>query len=95
MAEILVLVEHQGETVKKVTFEMLTAARAFGEPSAVWAGGGVRVARRHIRIAPWLESSTGTADERRAPLAPNFSAARVTQTGEHGTDPSTALWIVN
>ena len=27
MAEILVLAEHQGEAVKKVTFEMLTAAR--------------------------------------------------------------------
>ena len=48
MAEILVLVEHQGETVKKVTFEMLTAARAFGEPSAVWAGGGVEAARDRL-----------------------------------------------
>jgi electron transfer flavoprotein alpha subunit len=40
MAEILVLVEHDGETVKKVTGELLTAARAFGEPAAVWAGPG-------------------------------------------------------
>ena len=48
MAEILVLVEHQGETVKKVTFEMLTAARAFGEPSAVWAGGGAEAARDRL-----------------------------------------------
>ena len=48
MAEILVLVEHQGETVKKVTFEMLTAARAFGEPSAVWAGSGAEAARDRL-----------------------------------------------
>ncbi|HEY3982146.1 MAG TPA: electron transfer flavoprotein subunit alpha/FixB family protein [Streptosporangiaceae bacterium] len=48
MAEILVLVEHQGETVKKVTFEMLTAARAFGEPSAVWAGAGAEAARDRL-----------------------------------------------
>ena len=40
MAEILVLVDHTGETVRKVTTELLTAARAFGEPSAVWAGPG-------------------------------------------------------
>jgi electron transfer flavoprotein alpha subunit len=48
MAEILVLVEHQGETVKKVTFEMLTAARAFGEPSAVWVGDGADAARDRL-----------------------------------------------
>ncbi len=40
MAEILVLVEHTGETVKKVTCELLTLARAYGEPVAVWAGAG-------------------------------------------------------
>jgi electron transfer flavoprotein alpha subunit len=40
MAEILVLVEHDGETVKKVTCELLTLARKLGEPAAVWAGPG-------------------------------------------------------
>jgi electron transfer flavoprotein alpha subunit len=40
MAEILVLAEHSGESVKKVTCELLTLARRFGEPSAVWAGPG-------------------------------------------------------
>jgi electron transfer flavoprotein alpha subunit len=40
MAEILVLVEHAGEDVKKVTGELLTLARKFGEPAAVWAGPG-------------------------------------------------------
>jgi len=38
MAEVLVLVEHSGGSAKKVTFELLTAARALGEPSAVVLG---------------------------------------------------------
>ncbi len=38
MAEILVLVEHADGTPKKVTFQLLTAARAMGEPSAVVLG---------------------------------------------------------
>ena len=40
MAEILVLAEHDGESVKKVTLELLTLARRFGEPAAVWLGDG-------------------------------------------------------
>ena len=39
MAEVLVLVEHSEGSVKKVTAELLTAARALGEPSAVVIGG--------------------------------------------------------
>ncbi|MCB1286642.1 MAG: electron transfer flavoprotein subunit alpha/FixB family protein [Mycobacterium sp.] len=38
MAEVLVLVEHSEGAVKKVTAELLTAARALGEPSAVVIG---------------------------------------------------------
>ncbi len=38
MTEVLVLVEHIDGTPKKVTFELLTAARALGEPSAVFLG---------------------------------------------------------
>jgi electron transfer flavoprotein alpha subunit len=38
MAEVLVLVEHGGGAVKKVSYELLTAARALGEPSAVVLG---------------------------------------------------------
>jgi electron transfer flavoprotein alpha subunit len=48
MAEILVLVEHDGETVKKVTGELLTAARAYGEASAVWAGSGAEGGRARL-----------------------------------------------
>ncbi|NMN94443.1 electron transfer flavoprotein subunit alpha/FixB family protein [Antrihabitans stalactiti] len=38
MAEVLVLVEHAEGSIKKVTTELLTAARALGEPSAVVVG---------------------------------------------------------
>ena len=40
MSEVLVLVEQAGGMVKKVTFELLTAARGLGDPVAVWVGPG-------------------------------------------------------
>jgi electron transfer flavoprotein alpha subunit len=48
MAEILVLAEHDGETVKKVTCELLTLARGFGEPAAVWLGPGAEAGRERL-----------------------------------------------
>src|SRR5579875_4106947 len=38
MAEVLVLVEHAEGALKKVTTELLTAARVLGEPAAVVVG---------------------------------------------------------
>jgi electron transfer flavoprotein alpha subunit len=60
MAEILVLVEHSGETVKKVTCELLTMARAFGEPAAVWAGPGAEAGR--ARLAEFGAAKVYVAD---------------------------------
>ena len=48
MAEILVLVEHDGEEVKKVSTELLTLARRAGEPAAVWAGPGAEGGRERL-----------------------------------------------
>ncbi len=45
MAEILVLVDHVDEEVKKVTYELLTLARKHGEASAVWIGPGYEGAK--------------------------------------------------
>jgi electron transfer flavoprotein alpha subunit len=45
MAQILVLAEHDGSNVKKVTFELLTLARRFGDPALVWAGPGAAEAQ--------------------------------------------------
>jgi electron transfer flavoprotein alpha subunit len=39
MSEVLVLVDHVEGEIKKSTFELLTAARTLGEPSAVVVGG--------------------------------------------------------
>jgi electron transfer flavoprotein alpha subunit len=39
MTEVLVLVDHVEGEIKKSTFELLTAARALGEPAAVVVGG--------------------------------------------------------
>ncbi len=45
MAEILVLADHEGETVKKVTLELVTLARRFGEAAVVWTGQGGEAAK--------------------------------------------------
>ncbi|HVB46473.1 MAG TPA: electron transfer flavoprotein subunit alpha/FixB family protein [Streptosporangiaceae bacterium] len=48
MAEILILADHFGESVKKVTFELVTLARRFGEPAVVWAGPGAHAAQAKL-----------------------------------------------
>jgi len=48
MAEVLVLAEHVGGDVKKVTCELLTAAARLGEPAVVWAGPGAEEGRERL-----------------------------------------------
>jgi electron transfer flavoprotein alpha subunit len=49
MAEVLVLAEHTADgEVKKVTVELLTAARRLGSPSVVWTGPGADGARDRL-----------------------------------------------
>ncbi|HEY3907604.1 MAG TPA: electron transfer flavoprotein subunit alpha/FixB family protein [Streptosporangiaceae bacterium] len=48
MAEILVFAEHDGEAVKKVTLELVTLARKFGEPAVVWTGSGADAAQSRL-----------------------------------------------
>jgi electron transfer flavoprotein alpha subunit len=45
MAEVLVLAEHADGEVKKVTVELITLARRFGEPAVVWVGPGAAAGR--------------------------------------------------
>ncbi len=49
MAEVLVLAEHDGGEVKKVTCELLTLARGLGEPAVVWTGPDAEAGR--VRLA--------------------------------------------
>jgi len=73
MAEILVLAEHDGETVKKVTTELLTLARAHGEASVVWTGEGAEGARARLAefgaAKVYVADSTDYADYLVAPKA--------------------------
>jgi electron transfer flavoprotein alpha subunit len=46
MAEVLVLAEHADGEVQKVTCELLTLARRFGDPAVVWTGPGAEQGRR-------------------------------------------------
>ncbi|MBC6459338.1 electron transfer flavoprotein subunit alpha/FixB family protein [Actinomadura sp. HBU206391] len=48
MTEILVLVDHLDGEVKKVTFELLTLARRFGDAAAVWIGPGYEGAKEKL-----------------------------------------------
>jgi electron transfer flavoprotein alpha subunit len=60
MAEILVLAEHDGGTVKKVTTELLTLARGFGEPAVVWTGDGAEAGQ--ARLAEFGAAKVYVAD---------------------------------
>jgi electron transfer flavoprotein alpha subunit len=82
MAEVLVLVDHDNGTVKKVTTELLTLARRLGEPSAVLVGAGFDAARD--RLAEYGaakvyvvdgDGSAGSADYVVAPLTEALEAA--------------------
>ena len=53
MAEVLVLVEHSGGEVKKVTNELLTAATRLGEPSAVVVGTPGTAGKLSDRLATY------------------------------------------
>jgi electron transfer flavoprotein alpha subunit len=62
MAEILVLAEHDGPTVKKVTTELLTLARGFGEPAVVWTGTGEDATAAQPRLAEFGAAKVYVAD---------------------------------
>ncbi|HWR46323.1 MAG TPA: electron transfer flavoprotein subunit alpha/FixB family protein [Pseudonocardiaceae bacterium] len=53
MAEVLVLVEHSGGEVKKVTNELLTAAARLGEPAAVVVATAGTVGKLRDRLAAY------------------------------------------
>src|SRR5215469_14062547 len=61
MAEILVLAEHDGEAVKKVTFELVTLARRFGDAAVVWTGPGAQAAQ--AKLAEYGASTVYVADD--------------------------------
>jgi len=74
MAEVLVLAEHADGEVKKVTLELLTAARRLGSPSVVWTGPGVEAGQ--ARLAEYGAERVYVAD------SPDFAAYVVAPAAE-------------
>src|SRR5436309_7722375 len=79
MASILVLVEHEEGTPKKVTYEMLTKARELGEPVAVFVGEGLEVPAealgRHGAATILAATGEGLTNRLTLPLADALAAA--------------------
>jgi electron transfer flavoprotein alpha subunit len=63
MTEILVLAEHADGEVKKVTGELITLARRFGEAAVVWAGPDAAAGRE--RLAEFGAARVYVADDAR------------------------------
>jgi electron transfer flavoprotein alpha subunit len=80
MAEVLVLVDSADGTVKKSTFELLTAARSLGEPSAVVIGAPGTAAALKDQLAEYgagkvyVAESDDIADYSVAPAAEALAA---------------------
>src|ERR1700692_218331 len=72
MAEVLVLAEHTADgEVKKVTLELLTAARRLGTPSVVWTGPGAEAAQARLGEDGAEEVyAADSADSADSPVAP-------------------------
>jgi electron transfer flavoprotein alpha subunit len=72
MAEVLVLAEHTaGGEVKKVTLELLTAAKRLGAPSVVWTGPGAEAAAARLgEYGAEKVYAAGSADFADYPVAP-------------------------
>jgi electron transfer flavoprotein alpha subunit len=72
MAEVLVLAEHTADgEVKKVTLELLTAARRLGTAAVVWTGPGAEAARARLgEYGAEKVYAAGSADFADYPVAP-------------------------
>jgi electron transfer flavoprotein alpha subunit len=79
MASVLVLVEHDEGTPKKVTYEMLAKARELGEPAAVFVGGGLDAATdglaRHGAATIYAAAGEGWTNRLALPVADALAAA--------------------
>jgi len=62
MSEVLVVVEHAGGVVKKVTLEMLTLARDLGQPAAVVLGAPGSAAALTDKLAEYGAQKVYTAE---------------------------------
>jgi electron transfer flavoprotein alpha subunit len=103
MATVLVLVEHDEGTPRKVTYEMLSKARELGEPAAVWVGEGLDAAveglARHGAATVYAATADGwtnrlplaLADALEAAAAQAEPAAVLVASGASGKDAGSRL----
>ncbi len=79
MGTVLVLVEHERGTPKKVTYEMLGKARELGDPAAVFVGEGLDRAReglaRHGAAVIFVAGGDGLAGVLTLPAVEALAAA--------------------
>jgi electron transfer flavoprotein alpha subunit len=79
MATILVLVEHDGGNLRKVTAQMLTKARELGEPAAVFVGEGLETATealgRHGAKTIYTATGEGWTNQLALPVVDALEAA--------------------
>lgn len=105
MAEVLVLVDHTGGSVRKTTLEMLTLARRIGEPSAVFVGDGVEDAKETLgkygAAKVYHVADTDIADYLVAPVAEMLAQlvektsprAVMVSSSTHGTEAAGRLAV--
>ena len=79
MAEVLVFAEHDQGDVKKVTVELLTLARRFGDPAVVWTGPGLDQGQARLAefgaVKIYVADSSDFTDYVAAPQAEALAAA--------------------
>jgi electron transfer flavoprotein alpha subunit len=79
MATILVLVEHDGGNLRKVTAQMLTKARELGDPAAVFVGDGLETATealgRHGAKTIYTATGEGWTNQLALPVVDALEAA--------------------
>ena len=77
MAEVLVLVDHVEGEVRKTTFELLTAARVLGEPSAVVVGAPGTAAKLTDQLREYGAEKVYVAESDAAGLGGGFLTPEV------------------
>ena len=87
MAEVLVLVDHEGGEIKKVSYELLTAAARLGEPSAVVVGAPGTAAALKDGLARYGAAKIYVAESDDALTTLQASLPAVVSVGEKINEP--------